>query len=116
MEDKDFVGMFCCPICKEPMGILMDRRLKKTLPRHQAIGPELCDKCKQKFTEENKVVIYEADTSAKLLGRFAVANMDGFTNLPEKTKEFMEKNRFILMLEEEFSTMMENFNEHNNKS
>jgi hypothetical protein len=28
----------------------------------------------------------------------------------------MEKNRFILMLKEEFSTMMENFNEHNNKS
>ena len=112
MEDKDFVGMFCCPICKEPMGLLLHKRLRKTLPKQQTIGPELCDKCKQKFTEENKVVIYEANTSAKLLGRYAVANMDGFINLPEKTKEFIEKNRFILMLEEEFSTMMENFNEN----
>lgn len=110
MEDKDFVGMFCCPICKEPMGILMDRRIKKTLPKYQTIGPELCDKCKQKFTEEDKVVIYEADTSANLLGRYAVANMDGFINLPEKTKEFIKKNRYILMLREEFSVMMENYN------
>ena len=116
MENKDFVGMFCCPVCKEPMDVLLHKKLRKTLPQQQVIGPELCDKCKQKFTEENKVVIYEADTSAKLLGRFAVANMDSLVNLPEKTKEFIEKNRFILMLEEEFSTMMENFNEHNNKS
>ena len=114
MEDKDFVGMFCCPICKEPMGILMDRRLKKTLPKHQAIEPELCDKCKQKFIDEDKVVIYEADTSANLLGRYVIAKMEGFNNLPEKTLEFIKKNRFVLMLKDEFSAMMERFNEYNN--
>lgn len=115
MEDKDFVGMFCCPICKEPMGILMDKRLKKTLPKQQAIGPELCDKCKQKFTEENKVVIYEADEKC-LLGRYAVVNRDGFCNLDEKTAEFIDKNRFILMTSEDFSNLMENFNANKDKS
>lgn len=114
MEDKDFVGMFCCPICKEPMGILMDKRLKKTLPKQQTIGPELCDKCKQKFIDENKVVIYEADDKGHLLGRYAIANMGGFINLPEETKKFIEKNRFILMLDNEFSAVMENFNENKN--
>lgn len=114
MENKNFVGMFCCPICKEPMGILMDRRLKKTLPEYQTIGPELCDKCKQKFIDEDKAVIYEADDKGNLLGRYAVAKMEGFINLPEKIIEFIKKNRFILMLEEEFSAMLEKFNEHIN--
>ena len=47
--DKDFVGMFCCPLCNEPIGLLMDKRLKKSLPKYQTIGPELCDKCKEKL-------------------------------------------------------------------
>ena len=115
MEDKDFVGMYCCPICKEPIGIIMDNRFKKTLSKYQTIGPELCDKCKQKFTEENDVVIYEADEN-RLLGRYIVVNRDGFCNLNKETAEFIDKNRFILMNSIDFSHIMENFNENKNKS
>ena len=116
MNDKDFVGMFCCPVCKEPMGLLMDKQLKKTINRTQVIGPELCENCKKKFTEENQVVVYEADDKSNLIGRYLIVNFDAFKNINENTLKFIKEHRFILMLEHDFNNVWRNMHANKNKS
>ena len=100
--DKSYVGMYCCPLCGEAMGLLFNTKLEKNLPQKQVIGPELCEKCKKKLIDEDSIVVYEADSKQNISGRYIITKMNNFTNLRKETKEFIEKNRFILMLEEEF--------------
>jgi len=47
MEERDFVGVDVCFVCGEPKGVLLDRRLKKSLPRKAVYNDEPCDKCKE---------------------------------------------------------------------
>ena len=94
--DKDFVGMLCCPLCNEPIGLLLDRRLKKSLPKYQTIGPELCDKCKEKLKNEGNVVLYEAeitDKGPKMNGRYIIINENGLT-IQENYQKHIQKERF----------------------
>lgn len=103
--DKSYVGMYCCPLCGEAIGLLFNTKLEKNLPQKQVIGPELCEKCKKKLIDENSAVIYEADEKTNISGRYITVKMDNFKNLREDVKEFIEKNRFILMLEKEFEPL-----------
>jgi hypothetical protein len=103
MSDKSFVGMVVCPICREPKHIVIDRRLKNTMDKYMWDGsPELCDKCKQKFKDENKVVVYEADKTDKgfnLNGKYIIISYDNLNKdlLSEQHKKFIEKERFMLI-------------------
>lgn len=103
--DKSYVGMYCCPLCGEAIGLLLNKTLKNNVPKKSVIGPELCEKCKKKLIDENSVVIYEADEKQNISGRYITVKMDNLKNLRKETKEFIEKNRFILMLEEEFDPL-----------
>jgi len=47
MTEKDFVGMATCFICGEVKHLLLDKRIKKTLPRSACYDEEPCDKCKE---------------------------------------------------------------------
>jgi len=47
MEEKSYVGMETCFFCGETKNtLLLDRRLKKTLPREACYNKEPCEKCK----------------------------------------------------------------------
>ena len=44
--EKSYVGMTQCFFCMEAKEVLLDRRLRKTLPRMAVYDHEPCDKCK----------------------------------------------------------------------
>ena len=46
-QDKSHVGMMNCFLCNEPKGLLLDRRLKDSLPHSAVYDKEPCDKCKE---------------------------------------------------------------------
>lgn len=97
MNDKSHVGMFCCPLCKEPMGVLLDRQLKNSLKQYNIIGPELCDKCKQRLKDEDHIILYEAEKTPKgprLLGKWIEVDLKPFLNDNEKENNFLKENRF----------------------
>lgn len=60
MEDKSHVGMSQCFICGEVKEILLDRRLKNTLPRMACYDKEPCDKCKD-WTKQGIIFISVAN-------------------------------------------------------
>lgn len=43
--EKNFVGMENCFICGEIKSLLLDRRLKKSLPKSAVYNKEPCEKC-----------------------------------------------------------------------
>lgn len=45
--DKSYVGMANCFICGEAKHLLLDRRLKNSLPQSAIYDKEPCDKCKE---------------------------------------------------------------------
>lgn len=45
--NKDFVGMANCFICGEVKHLLLDKRMKKSLPKNAVYDREPCDKCKE---------------------------------------------------------------------
>ena len=46
-ERKSYVGMSTCFVCGEVKEILLDRRIKDTLPQKACYNKEPCDKCKE---------------------------------------------------------------------
>ena len=56
-EELSHVGMFNCFLCGEPAGVVLDRRLKKTLPRNVGCSDrEPCSKCKE-FMKQGIILI-----------------------------------------------------------
>jgi hypothetical protein len=59
--EKSYVTMQVCPICQDtdnPMGILMDRRLKDTFEgRYTVIPTSVCDKCKKTYLKKGIMLI-----------------------------------------------------------
>jgi hypothetical protein len=45
--EKDYVGMSTCFYCGKPKEIMLDTRLRKTLPREACYNREPCDVCKR---------------------------------------------------------------------
>lgn len=61
--DKSHVGMVLCSICQEPMEILLDRKLKKSLCRNNIIPGRVCDECGKKYLSEG-ILIMNPDTGS----------------------------------------------------
>lgn len=61
MSDKSYVTMQICPICQDtddPMGILMDRRIKDTFEnKYTCIPTQVCDKCKETYLKKGVMLI-----------------------------------------------------------
>lgn len=61
MEDKSYVTMQVCPICQnteDPMGILMDTRLRDSFQgRFTIIPTSVCDKCKEAYLKRGVMLI-----------------------------------------------------------
>lgn len=60
MTEKDYVGMEMCFFCQEPRGIILDRGLRKTLPRQATYNTEPCPSC-QKLMEAGIILISVRD-------------------------------------------------------
>jgi hypothetical protein len=56
MENKEFVGMADCFLCGKPKYLLLDKRLRKSLPRSAVYDKEPCDDCK-KLMEQGIIFI-----------------------------------------------------------
>ena len=69
MDEKSHVGISCF-FCGETIGVLLDKRLKKSLPNTPiVINMEPCDKCK-KFMEQGIILISIKDsTTAEEMGK-----------------------------------------------
>jgi len=46
-EDKSYVGMANCFVCGEVKHLLLDKRMKDSLPKNAVYDKEPCDKCKE---------------------------------------------------------------------
>ena len=56
-QELSYVGMFNCFICGEPAGVLLDRRLRATLPRNVGcVDQTPCQKC-QDYMKQGIVLI-----------------------------------------------------------
>jgi hypothetical protein len=60
MEQKSYVGMSNCFLCGKPKEILLDRRLKDSLPREAVYNKEPCKKCKE-YMEQGIILISVRD-------------------------------------------------------
>lgn len=120
MNEKSYVGMYNCPKCGEPIGLLLHKRLKNTLKKNNCIDPELCEKCVKELQDNNQLLMYEAYPNDKgmpeMTGRYVVIN--DFIIEKEKDenkKEFMKKNRFAFCDHKVFKLII-NKGKENDKS
>ncbi len=114
-DDVNICGMDLCPLCGEVKNLVINAKLRKNFPDKMITGPELCDKCKEKLTKEDRIVLFVADydtTKNKLLGLkgsyailpLEVLKLDTFT---EQQKEFVKTER-VGLCSEEFLTYLKN--------
>ncbi len=110
-EEKDWIALECCPVCGKERGIVIHQRMSKTLPKHVTSDPYLCDDCLKDAKENGWFIIYECGEPKKknkpnFTGRFVKANIAALNqNIDERTKTFIETNRFILMRKEDFEQL-----------
>lgn len=111
MEEKDWIGMDCCPVCGEPRGIIMNRRMSKTLNKYMTTSLDLCNKCLKDAKENGWFIMYETieefvkgKLCHKPTGRFMKLNFDSLsTETPGY--EQIEKIRVCLTSEEDFNNI-----------
>lgn len=92
MSEKSYVGMMVCARCGEPIGVLLDKRLKNTFSAGENYSDgSLCDECQEEHDKIKKaldeggiawkcdtcdtcgVLIYAEDT-AELIDHFREVN------------------------------------------
>lgn len=110
-EEKDWIAMDCCPICKEPRGIIMHQRMSKTLNKFMTTSLDLCDNCLKDAKENGWFIMYETTEEYikgklhhKPTGRFMKLN---FNALSTETPgyEQIEKIRVCLTSKEDFNNI-----------
>lgn len=117
MSDKSHVGMGNCIMCLEPAIILLDKRLRKTLPREQVV-PELCNECKEKVKNGYALIKAKNDKEGIQLNGTYVVVLDSFASklmkdMEEKHIEHFKSERWTLVEAEIFDTMFSNLIEGN---
>lgn len=109
--NKSYVGMYQCFFCGENIGILMDRRLKNTIPMHAGIlNMDPCDKCKEYMKHGIILISVEDSTTEEDMkgpipnphrtGGWAVVKEEAIKRLPLNNKKLVElalKHRFIFL-------------------
>jgi hypothetical protein len=105
-EEKSYVGMMTCFYCGEPSGILLDRRLRNTLPRQAVYDREPCDKCKS-LLSQGVMFISVRDGEPKSdnpyrTGKLSVIRDDAVKRMPidEELKKLILKSRVCFIPDE----------------
>lgn len=85
-EDKSYVGMGACFFCGEPKEVILDRRLKNTLPRLAVYNREPCDECK-KWMEQGVILLSVRDNETDRnnpyrTGRLCVVKDEAIKRMP----------------------------------
>ena len=47
--ERSYVGMLLCPICEEPLGIVLDGNLEKSLCKKNINPTQVCDDCREQY-------------------------------------------------------------------
>lgn len=85
-QRKSHVGMECklCPVCREehPVGVLLDTRLRDTIPRTVNTGMQLCP-AHQAIVDGGHVFVIEIDPAGTTL------TPDGMNVAPQGNIEFL---------------------------
>lgn len=104
-EEKDWIGMDCCPVCGEPRGIIMDQRMKKSLNKYMTTSLDLCDDCLKDAKENGWFILYETTDEFiggklfhKPTGRFMKLN---FNALSTETPGYEQVNKIRVCLTNE---------------
>lgn len=110
--EKSHVGMFNCFYCNEPMGVLLDRRLKKSLPMNcGAYDLTPCSKCEE-WMKKGIILISIADSTTEedmkgrlpnpyRTGGWAVVKQEVIENLfSGRHLEHALKHRFAFITDE----------------
>lgn len=99
MQNRDYVGMNRCFYCGEAKGIVVDRRLRKTLPSSAVYDFEPCRQCAE-FMRQGVIFISvrDGETDSRdpyRTGRFCVIREDGVKLAPidDEAKAQALKNR-----------------------
>lgn len=78
MNEKSYVTLAVCPICKKETGtLLLDKRLKDRFEMH-TITPEVCKKCEKKYLKEG-VMLMNPET-----GALVVIKVEAFKRIFDK--------------------------------
>lgn len=86
IEGGSYVGMSNCYLCNKPKEILLDRRLKNSLPQSAVYNKEPCDECK-KYMEMGIIFIGVKDgeqdkNNPYRTGEWCVLKDDAVKNMP----------------------------------
>ena len=104
MNNKSYVGMSTCFFCGEPKEILLDRRLKDSLPQEACYNHEPCDKC-QEYMNLGIIVISvrdgESGNNPYRTGGWWVVKEDAIMNMindsDEKLKRGIAEKRVVFL-------------------
>lgn len=90
--DKEFVGMLHCARCGEPIGVALDRRLRKTFEQgvKYSDGKTLCDAC-EKEDAKMKAIVDEGGIYFRCLN----CKAEGAIMYAADTKELIDKVRKV---------------------
>jgi hypothetical protein len=78
MDDKSYVTLERCIICKQDTGSLMlDRRLRNTFEMHTTFPTSVCDACKEKYLKKGVMLVNPETGSLVVLKRSAFIRMFG---------------------------------------
>jgi len=70
--EKSHVSLLICVICNEGTGVLLDRRLQKSLEPRTTSPTEVCEKCREKYLKNGTMLINPKT------GRLAVIRDEAF--------------------------------------
>lgn len=83
---KSYVGLMGCPNCGKPTGVLLDRRMRETFEDGKVYaGDDLCDECKEKMDEAQKIV-----EQGGVYFRCSACGTEGAIRLTDSSRELVE--------------------------
>jgi len=100
--EKDFVGMTQCFFCMEAKEVLLDRRLRKTLPRMAVYDHEPCDKCRDWMKQGIILISVQQGSDQKnpyRTGGWVVVKEEAFKGIFRNSEEALKKR--IAFVEDE---------------
>jgi len=103
MSDKSYVGMFNCFFCGEAAGVLIDRRLKNTLPHNVGvINKEPCSKCVEYMKQGIILISVKNNDSTYRTGGWWVVKEEAVRRFGMDTKilESALKERYLFVADE----------------
>lgn len=97
------VGMANCYLCNKPKSVLLDRRLRNTLPKNAVYDKEPCDQCKD-YMKQGVIIIGVRDNEQDhenpyRTGEWAVIKPEAVERMPlnEEVKKDVLNKRVMFM-------------------